>query len=105
MLDLSHTQSNVLNSTETQRIFVALSISVAKTGVTVRLKKDTYPLLQSINTFVYRCNILIRPHFSSTRKRHTQIPFVYVPGLHSTSFRMYCATQGHTGMEQLFAFA
>ena len=39
MLDLSDMQSNVLNSTQTQRIFVALSISVAKTDVTVCVKK------------------------------------------------------------------
>ena len=71
MLDLSDMQSNVLNSTQTQRIFVTLSISVAKTDATVCVKKDTYYLLE-LNYTVYRCNILLR-HFP-----------VHVNGAHKT---------------------
>ena len=47
-LDLSDMQSNVLNNTQTQWIFVAIFISVTKTGVTVRVKEGyIYSFLQS----------------------------------------------------------
>ena len=60
----------------------------------------------SVKTGWSRCNILICS-CSSAHTCHTQMecPFVYVPGLFSTPFSIHCATQGCTGMEQVFKFA
>ena len=65
----------------------------------LRLLKYVYQLITQLFTSWKenedRRNILIRP-FSSRHKGRTQMeyPFLYAPGLCSTSFSIYCTTQG-----------